>query len=163
MALRKERTNPAKAKKRAIRGVAAAKTVLAGGSVAEAAKVLGVSQKTVYQDLQAPEVAGSLRAIYRDHEAELGRLFAKALHAIDDAFGATKTYNVPQTGALVQTDLPDHFARLKAVAELRHLIQAGRDHAGQADGGTPPLPTYEEVQAWIVHRVHPALPTSPRR
>lgn len=149
------RTKAVEAKKKAIRGVNLAKALVSGATVKQVATAAGVSRTAVYKDLASPETAYSLRAIYRKNEEELDRLFGRALKAIDDAFGATKTYSLPETGVLVATSKPDHLARLKAVAELRHILLVGREHAS-GPGESRALPTYEEVQAWIVQTQLPA-------
>lgn len=127
----------------------AASKIVQGSSVAEAAESVGIKRRQLYNDLKQPEIQAALASLFAANAERFRTLFQRSLNVIEDALEAN--YVALGSPAPVETDIPDRALRLKAVAELRHLIDLGQRFAapsGQPTDGA--LPQWEEFQAVVM-------------
>ena len=139
--------NAARQTVRKARTIKAAAELVKGATVTGAAKAVGITSRQLYTDLREPELQAAFASLYAQNADRFSKLFGRSLEVIEDALDATAVVKT-DLGAIL-TDYPDHVVRLRAVAQLRHLIDVGQRFAapqGQPLGGLQ----WEELQAFVV-------------
>jgi hypothetical protein len=127
-----------------------AASVAAGGSIAAAARELGISREWASRITNAPETQQIIASLAQAHLERIYDLFEQALHVIQQAFRAR--CRGLQQGQVIDLG-PDHYARLAAVGRLVQILTAGRPMPRAEEKKEEPRQvTVDDIRAFIEPR-----------
>jgi hypothetical protein len=118
-----------------------------GGSIAAAARELGISREWASKIANAPETQQIIASLAQAHLERIYDLFDQALQVIQQAFRARR--RGLQQGQVVDLG-PDRYARLAAVGRLVQILTAGRPVPRAEEKKEEPREvTVEDIRAFI--------------
>jgi hypothetical protein len=101
------------------------KRVSSGGGVESTARALNVTRRTIHRDLTDPSTQALIGRHVAEQEADLHRIYGKALARVDLALDATtlEFAGTDENGKDQWEEAPDHDKRLEAVQRFCDLTE----------------------------------------
>src|SRR5579872_1530745 len=123
------------------RRVAIVKGLVGQKRPAEIARAIGVSRKTVYEELRAPETQQLIREWMRDYHAEVRALIPKAIATVAEGLAPSRKFH----GVEVPADMAVRIRAVRALGIVMGWAQGKVDENGETPAVRKFTGTMEEL------------------